>query len=106
MVLLFCAIAFLVFTILGAMGEDWEASEHNASIRTQRIIDAISQSSRDVRTEIRESLYDQTDYLERFCQDTEKEEEFQDSHGRWFRKRLVYNEQGNVIAEEIVGVER
>ena len=106
MILLLCVIGFVVFSIVEASGKDWEAGQRNADRRTRSIISAIHNSSYDIEESNRNLMQNQVDYLERLCHDTENEEEFQDSHGRWFRRRLVYNERGQVVAEELVGVER
>lgn len=101
-----CIILFVIFCIVEASGRDWEQGQINAYDRAEKIISAIYGASDEIKSEYKYTYQDQLDYFERFKEDTEKEETFQDNHGRWFRKRLIYGPDGNVVAEEIVGVER
>lgn len=106
MFLIVCIILFIVFCVVEASGRDWEQGQINASARTEHIISAIYGACDEIKSEYKYAHQDEIDYFERFKEDTEKEAEFQDEHGRWFRKRLIYSPDGKVIAEEVVGVER
>lgn len=106
MFLVICIVLFVIFCITEASGRDWERGQINADTRTEHIVSAIYGACDEIKSEYKYSQQDQVDYFERFKEDTEKEQEFQDEHGRWFRKRLVYSPEGKVIAEEVVGVER
>ena len=99
-------ILFLISVCLWASGKDWEQSERNAFIRTEATISAINNASSEITSCYQNIMAEQVDYFERLLEDTENEKEFQDSNGRWFRKRLIYSPEGKVIAEEIIGVER
>lgn len=106
MILVFGVALFIIGCILEACGRDWEASERNADRRADRIISAIGDASYSIRSSHESVTQEQTEYLERLALDCDKEGKFQDSHGRWFRRRLAYDEHGRVIAEEIVGIEQ
>lgn len=106
MILFFGVALFVVGCILEACGRDWEASERNADRRADRIISAIGDASYSIKSSHESVAREQTEYLERLAIDCDKEGKFQDSHGRWFRRRLAYDEHGRVIAEEIVGIEQ
>jgi thioredoxin-related protein len=106
MFLIICIILFVVFCIIEASGKDWERGQMNAYDRTEKIMSAIYGATDELKSEYKYVQQDQTDYFEQFKEDTEKESEFQDEHGRWFRKRLIYSPEGKVIAEETIGVER
>lgn len=106
MILLGCIILFIVFSIVEASGKDWELGQILSEHRTNRIISAIGRVSDEIKSSYEYVSREQIDYFERFHKDMEKEDEFQDQHGRWFRKRLIYSPEGQVIAEEVIGIER
>ena len=105
MVLAVCVIIFFLSCWVEASGKDWEMGQWLAERRANRIISAISGASHEITSCYTSLFHDQIDYWDRFRQDMEKEKTFQDSHGRWYRKRLVYGSDGNLIAEEVVEIE-
>ena len=105
MFLLICVIGMFVSLIVWACGKDWEASERNASIRTDRIVSAIHSSTSELKSCYSRITEQQIDYFDRFHEDMEKENEFCDEHGRWFRRRIIYDPDGKPIAEEVIGIE-
>ena len=105
MVLAVCIILFVISCYFQAMGEDWEYGQMLADRRTDRIINAIQGASHEITSSYSYHSEEQIDYFERLHADLENEKEFQDSHGRWFRERLVYDSYGKVIAKEVVQIE-
>ena len=105
MVLAVCVIIFFLSCYAEASAKDWELGQWLAERRADRIISAIGGASHEITSTYTSLFHDQIDYWDRFRQDMEKEKTFQDSHGRWYRKRLVYGSDGNLIAEEVVEIE-
>ena len=105
MVLAVGVIIFFLSCYAEASAKDWELGQRLAERRANRIISAISGASHEITSTYTSLFRDQIDYWARFRQDMEKETKFQDSHGRWYRKRLVYGSDGNLIAEEVVEIE-
>lgn len=106
MFLVVCVMALIAFIILEACGKDWVQSEKNADRRARYIAGAISNSASEITSCYQRISQNQIDYYEQMRKDLQKEKEFKDEHGRWFRKRFIYDTNGNIIAEEIVGIER
>lgn len=106
MIIILGIILLVASSYMIASGKDWEQGQRNADRRTRQIISAIGGASSEITSCYQNIMREQKDYFTRFCEDTEKELTFQDDHGRWFRKRLIYSPEGEVIAEEIIGVER
>lgn len=106
MVLVLCVVAFIVFSIVEADGADWVQGQKNADRRTRQIINAIH-SSTDKINECSRLIWDeQKEYNKQFLESCSEDKHFQDSHGRWFRERLVYDSEGRIIAKEVVGIEQ
>lgn len=103
---LFCIAMFVVFCIVEASGADWVQGQRNADRRTRAIIGAIKDSSSSITDTQRNIWEEQIDYYERFSEDLQNEREFKDEHGRWFRERMVYDNEGRVIAKEVIGIEK
>ena len=99
-------ILLIISLILWASGKDWESSERNADRRTRAVISAISKTSAEVTSCYSNIVSEQTDYFERFHEDMEKERTWRDNRGQMYRKRIIYDTEGNVIAEEIVRIEQ
>lgn len=106
MFLMACIAGFIVFTILEACGKDWVQSEKNADRRARYIASAVSDSTSEIKSCFQQISEESIDYYEKMRKDSEREVEFSDEHGRWFRKRFIYDSNGNIIAEEIMGIER
>lgn len=105
MVLAVCVIIFFISCYAKASGEDWEMGQWLADRRTDRIISAIGGASKEITSSYEYIAQEQIDYWERFREDMKNEKEFQDSHGRWFRERLIYGPDGQVVAKEVVQIE-
>ena len=99
-------ILLIISLALWASGKDWETSERNADRRTRAIISAIGGASSDITSCYDRIMNEQTDYFERFHEDLQKEIEWKDTHGQMCRKRMIYDSEGKVIAEEIVRIEQ
>ena len=99
-------ILLIVSLILWASGKDWEASEHNADRRTRAIISAIGGASSEITSCYSKIAGEQIDYFERLHEDLQKEIEWKDSRGQMCRKRMIYDTEGKIIAEEIVRIEQ
>ena len=106
MILILGIILLVASSYMIASGKDWEQEQRNADRRTRQIVSAIGGASEEITSCYQNVMREQTDFFERFYKDTEKELEFQDEHGRWFRRRLIYGTDGEVVAEEVIGVER
>lgn len=110
MVLLIGLGIFFVGCILEACGIDWVQGQLNADRRTNEIIGAIrSGTSRivDCNRNIWEEQKRLTiDLHNKQFEDVDEITHFQDSHGRWFRERLIYDNDGKIIAKEVIGVEQ
>lgn len=106
MFLIFCIVMFIVFCIIEASGADWVQEQIYANRRTNAIISAISSSTEEVTSCFERISGQQINCYKRLSEDLKNEREFKDEHGRWFRERMVYDLEGNLIAKEIVGVER
>ncbi len=96
----------IVFLVIWASGKDWEASERNADRRTRAVISAINGAGSEITSCYNRILAEQVDYFERFHEDMQKETEWKDSRGQMCRKRMIYDAEGKVIAEEIVRIEQ
>lgn len=99
-------ILLIVSLVLWASGKDWEASERNADRRTRAIISAIGGASSEITSCYNKIAGEQINYFERFHEDLQKEIEWKDSRGQMCRKRMIYDTEGKVIAEEIVRIEQ
>lgn len=100
-----CVIIFFLSCYAKTSGEDWEMGQWLADLRTDRIIDAIGSASHEITSDYAYYAQEQIDYWERFHDDMLNEKEFQNSHGRLFRERLIYGPDGNVVAKEVVEIE-
>ena len=99
-------VLMIVFLVIWASGKDWEASERNADRRTRAVISAISRAGSEITNCYSRIQAEQIDYFERFHEDMQKEVEWKDSRGQMCRKRMIYDAEGRVIAEEIVRIEQ
>lgn len=99
-------ILLIISLALWASGKDWERSEHNADRRTRAIISAIGEASSEITSCYNKIAGEQIDYFERLHEDLQKEIEWKDSRGQMCRKRMIYDNEGKVIAEEIVRIEQ
>lgn len=99
-------ILLIIFLVIWASGKDWEASERNADRRTRAVISAIRGTGSEITSCYNRIMDEQVDYFERFHEDMQKEAEWKDSHGQMCRKRMIYDAEGRVIAEEIVRIEQ
>lgn len=98
-------ILLLIFLYSIQRDKDWEMAQFLADLRTDRIISAIGSASNEITSSYSYYAQEQIDYWERFHEDMENEIEFQDSHGRMFRERLIYGPDGQVVAKEVVQIE-
>lgn len=98
-------IIFWVSCIGTAFAKDWKIGQWLAEDRTNRIISAIGDSSKEITSSYEYLFREQIDYWERFHEDMENEKEFKDNYGRIFRERLIYGPDGKVVAKEIVQIE-
>ena len=105
MFLAVCGILFFISCYVYASGKDWEIGQWLADWRTDRIITAIGGASEEITSSYKYAAQEQIDYWERFREDMKNEQAYEDSHGRMFRKRLVYGPNGDVIAEEVVQID-
>lgn len=99
-------ILFVVSLILWASGKDWERSERNADRRANSIVSAIRKTGAETTSCYSNIMSEQIDYFERLHEDLQKEIEWKDSRGQMCRKRMIYDNEGKVIAEEIVRIEQ
>ena len=105
MVIVVCVIIFFLSCYAKASAEDWEMGQWLADLRTDRIIDAICGASHEITSSYSYYAQEQIDYWERFHEDMENEKEFKDDHGRYFRERLIYGPDGQIVAKEIIQIE-
>lgn len=99
---LFLGIILIVLgSIVEAIGKDWEKRERNSFVRANAIIGAIEDSTNYISEEIRKTGRSQTQCIEDFLNSNDKIEIV---GNRKMRRRSVYNEQGIVIAEELVEI--
>lgn len=93
MIILLGILIFIIGSCLESSGKDWETSQRNDSIRNQRVIDTINNNANYDRklAEIRHKEMMSTK---------------QTKGTKQTRKRVIYNEFGKVIAEEIIEVEQ
>lgn len=101
---------FVIFCIVEADGIDWERGQRNADRRTRAIIGAIHSSASSI-TSCSQNIWEEQKRLmieehNKQYADVDEYKRFQDSHGRWFRERLVYDNEGRIIAKEVIGVEQ
>ena len=106
MVLLIGILIIIASVILEACGKDWVQHEKNADRRARYIAGAIHSSTSEITSCYERIMGQQIDFYEKMSEDLKKEKEFQDDHGRWFRQRFVYDDKGNIIAQEIIGIEK
>lgn len=106
MVLVLSIVAFIFFCFVEADGADWIQAQKNADRRTRQIVDAIYSSSKEITSCSRQIWNEQMEVNKKLLEGCEEDKHFQDSHGRWFRERLVYDSEGRIIAKEVIGIEQ
>lgn len=103
-------VIFIVFSIVEACGKDWVQAQKNADRRTRQIVNAIRSSTSSV-TDCSKSIWEEQKRMmieqeNKQYNNVDEITHFQDSHGRWFRERLIYDCEGRIIAKEVVEIEQ